>query len=76
MFKATGDSYYLEIVCPDGDIYQRFFYLKEIIFEEVIFGRSALKCLHLTLTFRTAKNLCPNLQKPLLPQDIPGYAPV
>ena len=21
MFKATGDSFYLEIVCPDWDIY-------------------------------------------------------
>ena len=37
MVKATGDSYYLEIVCPDGDIYQSFLYLKEIIFEEVVF---------------------------------------
>ena len=27
------------------------------------------------LTFRTAKNLCPNLQKPPLPSKIPGYAP-
>ena len=31
--------------------------------------------LHLTLTFRTAKNLCPNLQKLPLPANIPGYAP-
>ena len=27
------------------------------------------------MTFRTAKNLCPNLQKPPLPSKIPGYAP-
>ena len=27
------------------------------------------------LTFRTAKNLCPNLQKPPLPSKIPAYAP-
>ena len=32
--------------------------------------------LHLTLTFRTVKKLCPNLQKPPLPSDIPGYVPV
>ena len=76
MFKPTGDSFYLEIVCPDGNIYERFWYLKEIIFERVIFGRSALWCLHVTLTFRTAKTLCPNLQKPPLPSKIPGYAPV
>ena len=30
-------------------------------------------CLH--LTFKTAKHLCPNLQKPLLPSKIPGCAP-
>ena len=27
------------------------------------------------MTFRSAKNLCPNLQKPPLPSKIPGYAP-
>ena len=42
MFKATGDSFYLDIVCPDWDIYENFLYLKEIIFERVIFRRSAL----------------------------------
>ena len=31
--------------------------------------------MHLTLTFRTAKNVCPNLQKPPLSSKIPGYAP-
>ena len=45
--------------------------MKEIIFDRIIFGRSAL----LTLSFRTAKDLCPNLQKPPLPSKIPGYAP-
>ena len=31
MFKVTGDSFYLETLCPE----------KEIIFERVIFGISA-----------------------------------
>ena len=31
--------------------------------------------IHVALTFRIAKNLYPNLQKPLLPLKIPGYAP-
>ena len=44
--------------------------------ELVIFGRSALSCLHLTLTFRTAKNLCPTLKKPPLPSKISDYRPV
>ena len=42
MFKATGDSFCLEIICPDEDIYSSFLYLKEIIFERVTFGRCAL----------------------------------
>ena len=45
------------------------YYLQELFFEEAHF-----QCLHLTLTFRTTKNLCPNLQKPQ-PSKIPGYAP-
>ena len=42
MFKATGDSFCLEIIFPDEDIYSSFLYLKEIIFERVTFGRCAL----------------------------------
>ena len=42
---------------------------------EIVMERSALKCLHLTLTFKTAKNLRPNLQKPPLSSKIHGYAP-
>ena len=61
MVKATRDYFYLEILCPDWDVYQNFLYLKEIIFERVI-----------TMTFR---NLCPNFQKPPQPSKIPGYAP-
>ena len=29
----------------------------------------------LTLTFRTAIDLCPDFQKPSQPSKIPGYAP-
>ena len=42
MFEATGNSFCLEIICPDEDIYSRFLYLKEIIIERVLSGRSAL----------------------------------
>ena len=38
MFKATGDSLYLETVCPDGDIYSSFLYLKELFLEEANFN--------------------------------------
>ena len=58
-----------------GMFTKKFLYLEEIIFERVIFGRSAFSRLHLTLSFRTAKNVCPNFQKPPLPSKIPGYAP-
>ena len=42
MFKATGDFFYLDIACPDWDIYKNILYLTEIIFERVVFKRSAL----------------------------------
>ena len=45
-----------------------------ILYQNVI-ERSGLQYLHLTLMFRTVKNLCPNLYKPPLPSKIPGYAP-
>ena len=60
---------------PEFGYLLNFLYLKEIIFERIIFRISALQCLHLTLTFRTAENLRPNFQKPPLPSKIPGYAP-
>ena len=41
-----------------------------------VFERYYLKCLHLTLTLRTAKKLCSNLQEPPWPLKFPGYAPV
>ena len=43
------------------------------MYRQIVIERSALYALH--LTFKTAKNLCPNLQKPPLPSKIPGYAP-
>ena len=55
MFKATGDSFYFEIVCPNGDIYS-------FVFERDYFWKKrTIMHLHLPLTFRTAKNLCPNM---------------
>ena len=66
MFKATGVLIILKLHAR-METFTKDFCMKEVVFEEVIFGRSALKCLHLTLTFRTTENLCPNLQKPRLP---------
>ena len=40
-----------------------------------VIERNAFYCLHFTLTFKIAKNLCPNLQKTPLPSKTPGYAP-
>ena len=75
MFKAIGDSFYLEILCPDWDIYQHFLYMKKIFLKELFLEEVRFNAKHLTLTFRTVKNLCPNFQKPLLPPKIPGYVP-
>ena len=47
--------------------------LKELFLKEAHFAFK--KRLHLTLAFRTAKNVCPNFQKPPLHLKIPGYAP-
>ena len=45
-------------------------FMKISVYREILIERSALFELkeYLHLTFKTAKNLCPNLQKPSLPQ--------
>ena len=51
------------------------FYARIGIFTKICIWKSYFwkkRILHLNLTFRTAKNLCPNFQKLLLPSKIPG----
>ena len=42
MFKATGDPFYFELYAAIGIFTKNILYLREIIFERVIFGRIAL----------------------------------
>ena len=49
--------------------------IKLVVFErESYFWLKCTVMLTFNFTFRTAKNLCPSLQKPPLPSKIPGYA--
>ena len=56
MCNTTGDSYYLEIVCPDGDIYQSFLYLKEIIFDRSYFWKERTKMFTFNFDFQNCQN--------------------
>ena len=38
MVKATRDYFYLEILCPDWDVYYDSLYLKELFLEEAHFN--------------------------------------
>ena len=58
MFKATGDSFYLEILCPDWDVYKNFWYLKEIIFESY-FWKKRILMLTFDLDFQNCQNFVP-----------------
>ena len=51
------------------------FKLLGILFIVKLLLKEAILCLHWTLTLKTAKHLCPNLQKPPLPSEIHGSAP-
>ena len=69
MFKPLGIPFIVKL-------YDGLVYLLKLLKETVIFGRSALYCLHATLFLRTVKNLGHNFQKPPLPSKITVYAPV
>ena len=58
MFKATGDSFYLEVLCPDWDIYEKCLYLKEIIFESH-FWKKRILLLTFDFDFQNCQNFVP-----------------
>ena len=52
MFKATGDSFYLEIVCPNGGIYS-------FVFERDYFWKKRTIMLTLNFDFQNCQKIVP-----------------
>ena len=65
MFKATGDSFYLEIVCPDGDI--KFFVFERDYFWKSYFWKKHALMLTCNFDFQDCQKF--------VPSKIPAYAP-
>ena len=58
MFKAAGDYFHLEIVCPDWDIYQNFLYLKDIIWKGYFWKKHTLM-LTFNFDFKNCQKIVP-----------------
>ena len=59
MFKVTGDSFHLEIICPDWDVFQNIFVFERDYFWKNYFWKKRILMLTFKFDFQNCQKFVP-----------------